>query len=25
MLLCTDPVGVPAGLNTDQLRFAMCG
>lgn len=25
MLLSTYPDGVPAGLNTDQLRFAMCG
>jgi long-chain acyl-CoA synthetase len=25
MLLTTYPEGVPAGLKTDQLRFAMCG
>ena len=25
MLLSTYPTGVPAGLKTDQLRFAMCG
>ena len=25
MLLATYPDGVPAGLKTDQLRFAMCG
>lgn len=25
MLLSTYPEGVPAGLKTDQLRFAMCG
>ncbi len=25
MLLATYPPGVPAGLKTDQLRFAMCG
>jgi len=25
MLLSTYPYGVPAGLKTDQLRFAMCG
>ncbi|HET6891230.1 MAG TPA: long-chain-fatty-acid--CoA ligase [Pyrinomonadaceae bacterium] len=25
MLLSTYPAGVPAGLNTNQLRFAMCG
>jgi long-chain acyl-CoA synthetase len=25
MLLSTYPKGVPAGLKTDQLRFAMCG
>jgi long-chain acyl-CoA synthetase len=25
MLLATYPEGVPAGLKTDQLRFAMCG
>jgi len=25
MLLSTYPVGVPEGLNTGQLRFAMCG
>jgi long-chain acyl-CoA synthetase len=25
MLLSTYPQGVPAGLKTDQLRFAMCG
>ena len=25
MLLSTYPEGVPAGLNTNQLRFAMCG
>jgi long-chain acyl-CoA synthetase len=25
MLLATYPQGVPAGLNTQQLRFAMCG
>ena len=25
MLLSTYPDGVPAGLNTEQLRFAMCG
>ena len=25
MLLSTYPDGVPAGLKTDQLRFAMCG
>ena len=25
MLLNTYPDGVPAGLKTDQLRFAMCG
>jgi long-chain acyl-CoA synthetase len=25
MLLATYPEGVPAGLNTSQLRFAMCG
>ena len=25
MLLSTYPEGVPAGLNTEQLRFAMCG
>jgi acyl-CoA synthetase (AMP-forming)/AMP-acid ligase II len=25
MLLSTYPDGVPAGLSTDQLRFAMCG
>ncbi|MGH9967631.1 MAG: class I adenylate-forming enzyme family protein [Pyrinomonadaceae bacterium] len=25
MLLSTNPEGVPAGLKTDQLRFAMCG
>src|SRR5213082_2555447 len=25
MLLNTYPEGVPAGLKTDQLRFAMCG
>ena len=25
MLLTTYPEGVPAGLQTDQLRFAMCG
>ncbi len=25
MLLTTYPDGVPAGLNTEQLRFAMCG
>jgi long-chain acyl-CoA synthetase len=25
MLLSTYPDGVPEGLNTDQLRFAMCG
>ena len=25
MLLNTNPEGVPAGLRTDQLRFAMCG
>lgn len=25
MLLTTYPDGVPAGLNTDRLRFAMCG
>ena len=25
MLLNTYPGGVPAGLKTDQLRFAMCG
>jgi long-chain acyl-CoA synthetase len=25
MLLSTYPEGVPAGLTTDQLRFAMCG
>jgi len=25
MLLSSYPDGVPAGLNTDQLRFAMCG
>jgi long-chain acyl-CoA synthetase len=25
MLLSTHPDGVPAGLNTEQLRFAMCG
>ncbi len=25
MLLATYPEGVPAGLNTDKLRFALCG
>ena len=25
MLFSTYPDGVPQGLNTDQLRFAMCG
>ena len=25
MLLTTYPDGVPEGLKTDQLRFAMCG